>query len=685
MKSFKKYNNFITYINNYWFSKVDTEYNYYSFIVKFKENDPVLNRLYLTNNIIESIHQKLNSKLNNQPSNKLTFINALKNIFINDIIKNDTVKRYDFITKSLINLIEKEDLLNNIKWIDYDTFKFYLKKNLEADNYTKFSNVDNFIRIIELESENFISKDNYNLYRKYNNNNNENESKENINITNKINKKFVGFINLGKTCYINSILQILYHISLFRENILLSKTNKQKNNCLQQLKNLFFKYKNNKNINYLNTENFVNNFENENIDVNEQHDANEFFLNLLDKIEFRFKNTSNENLIKYLFQIRIKNTISFNNACNHIIIEENNIFCLNLDIGLNNNLNNSLYDYTSSKNLDINNKVYCSKCKKNNLAIKKIDIINLPKYLIVLLERFKYDNINNSIIKINKYFEFNQNLSLKDYIIDNKKNMNNNQDYLYKLKSIIIHKGSAISGHYFGLINDYEKELWFKCDDKEIKIIDKNFIPYLSFGNKVNLENDFNNDSSAYMIFYEKYNDNFCDLFDNVDIPDLTKNINLNTDINHLNNFINLNSDMSLDNCNDDNLAEDCNIDSFNENDMDSQINSFDESKEIINNTSKINTFNNYIDFYDKFNKLSLMNNEKNKDNINSEKKITNFSNKNNIENSKLGKDELTTLTEEILNRYFYNKKCKKRKKSNSEDSKNKKNFDNYKVKKNIK
>ena len=66
-------------------------------------------------------------------------------------------------------------------------------------------------------------------------------------------------------------------------------------------------------------------------------------------------------------------------------------------------------------------------------------------------------------------------------------------------------------------------------------------------------------------------------------------------------------------------------------------------------------------------------------------KKITTFSNQNNIENSKIGKDELTTLTEEILNRYFYNKKCKKRKNSNSEDSENKKKFDDYKVKKNIK
>ena len=95
---------------------------------------------------------------------------------------------------------------------------------------------------------------------------------------------------------------------------------------------------------------------------------------------------------------------------------------------------------------------------------------------------------------------------------------------------------------------------------------------------------------------------------------------------------------------------------------MDNQINSFDESNEIINNTSNINTFNNYIDFYDKFNKLSLMKNENNKENINNEKKIIILSNKNNIENSKLGKDELTTLTEEILNKYFYNKKGKKEK-----------------------
>ena len=44
-------------------------------------------------------------------------------------------------------------------------------------------------------------------------------------------------------------------------------------------------------------------------------------------------------------------------------------------------------------------------------------------------------------------------------------------------------------------------------------------------------------------------------------------------------------------------------------------------------------------------------------------KKITTFSNKNNIENSKFGKDELTTLNEEILNRYFYNKIMQKEKK----------------------
>ena len=82
-----------------------------------------LNKLYLTNNIIECLNSKINKFTGKYIPSKINFISSMKNIILNDTIKYDNYKRYDHISKSLILLIEKENLNNDYKWISYDTFK----------------------------------------------------------------------------------------------------------------------------------------------------------------------------------------------------------------------------------------------------------------------------------------------------------------------------------------------------------------------------------------------------------------------------------------------------------------------------------------------------------------------------------------------------------------------------------
>ncbi len=55
---------FIEYLNSYWFRKDIKEFNYSSFIEKYKENDKALQKLYITNNIIESLNSKINTVCN---------------------------------------------------------------------------------------------------------------------------------------------------------------------------------------------------------------------------------------------------------------------------------------------------------------------------------------------------------------------------------------------------------------------------------------------------------------------------------------------------------------------------------------------------------------------------------------------------------------------------------------------
>ena len=78
-------------------------------------------------------------------TNVQNFINSLNNIFINDTINNNTTIRHDYVTKSMILLIEKEKLNKKFKWIQYETFKLYLNMSLKNEDILE-NDIDNFIK-----------------------------------------------------------------------------------------------------------------------------------------------------------------------------------------------------------------------------------------------------------------------------------------------------------------------------------------------------------------------------------------------------------------------------------------------------------------------------------------------------------------------------------------------------------
>ena len=70
----------------------------------------------------------------------------------------------------------------------------------------------------------------------------------------------IGIINLGFTCYLNSIIQILFHFNEFRESILLCEVDDTENNVLNELV-IFFDGLKNKTQKYYNPISFINNFD----------------------------------------------------------------------------------------------------------------------------------------------------------------------------------------------------------------------------------------------------------------------------------------------------------------------------------------------------------------------------------------------------------------------------------------
>ena len=106
--------------------------------------------------------------------------------------------------------------------------------------------------------------------------------------------------------------------------------------------------------------------------------------------------------------------------------------------------------------------IQCEKCKKKTLFKKTLEIERLPKYLVLVLKRFKYILTNS--IKIQNLIKFPiDDLPLQNYV--SQKDIN----YKYNLFGIINHSGSLEWGHY----NSYFKvnDSWVCYDDSHVSEI----------------------------------------------------------------------------------------------------------------------------------------------------------------------------------------------------------------------
>ena len=138
------------------------------------------------------------------------------------------------------------------------------------------------------------------------------------------------------------------------------------------------------------------------------------------------------------------------------------------DIELNfvSNLNSCFENLSRTEKLDQENSWYCSTCKEHRQAYKTLELMKLPKFLIIQLKRFKSVTglFNNS--KNDTLVDFPiDNLNLDKYVVHRQ----NNQHYLYELFAINQHFGWSIGGHYTAFIKNEGQ--WYDFDDETVSPI----------------------------------------------------------------------------------------------------------------------------------------------------------------------------------------------------------------------
>ena len=465
-----------------------------------------------------------------------------KFIFLNNKYKNDENKKLLSILKekNLGEFLFSEVILYNCKE------NILSLENLDKNNcninytssYTFRESVDLFISLLmeKLKENNFQIVDYYlnklNEFHKncYWKSNNMLDWKLSFDEDKKI-TPFVGLKNLGCTCYMNSILQVFFNILPFRESLLKCECKEENKNSLYQLKKVFYflKYLN---VNYYTPTSFPDNFDDEILNVHLQMDVDEFFGNILDKIENRLKGTMNENLVKYFFQGRQNDNLTFQNGCTHHRTNTNSFYSVQLQIKNKKNLYESLDSLIEGELMNGDNCIFCPKCNFKLPVVKNQIFKTLPRILLFVLKRFEFNYDTMQKTKINDRYEFPLELDMLKYTDDYKKNKNCDNNEKYKLKSIVIHKGSSEGGHYYAIIKENKSGLWYEFNDTKISRFDIRRLEEETFGgyfqdeknNKVEINNN------AYLLFYEKIDQSDCENFDKIDSVNtfLTKNYNDN-------------------------------------------------------------------------------------------------------------------------------------------------------------
>ncbi|XP_076047681.1 ubiquitin-specific protease 7 isoform X2 [Oratosquilla oratoria] len=307
---------------------------------------------------------------------------------------------------------------------------------------------------------------------------------------------YVGLKNQGATCYMNSLLQVLYFTNQLRTAVykMPTESDDSTKSVALALQRVFHELQTSDKP--VGTKKLTKSFGWETLDSFMQHDAQEFLRVLLDKLETKMKGTCVEGMIPKLFEGK---TISYC-RCKHVDYTSSRtetFYDIQLNIKGKKNIYESFKDYITVETLEGDNKYDAGEHGLQE-AEKGVIFQTFPPVLHLHLMRFQYDPITDSNVKINDRYEFPERLNLDQFL-----QKADTTPATYVLHAVLVHSGDNHGGHYVVFINPRGDGKWCKFDDDVVSRCSKQEAIDHNFGGH---EDDVNltvkHCTNAYMLVY---------------------------------------------------------------------------------------------------------------------------------------------------------------------------------------
>ncbi|KAL2239260.1 UNVERIFIED_CONTAM: Ubiquitin carboxyl-terminal hydrolase 13 [Sesamum indicum] len=216
---------------------------------------------------------------------------------------------------------------------------------------------------------------------------------------------YVGLKNQGATCYMNSLLQMLFHIPYFRKVVYhmpTSVNDEPSTSIPMALQSLFYKLQHSERS--VATKDLTKSFGWDTHHAFLQHDVQEFNRVLCEKLEEKMKITVVEGAIQHLFEGHHKNYIECINV-DYKSSRQESFYDLQLDVKGCHDVYASFDKYVAIEHLDGDNKYHAGQYGLQD-AKKGVLFIDFPPVLQLHLKRFEYDFVQDGMVKINDRYEF---------------------------------------------------------------------------------------------------------------------------------------------------------------------------------------------------------------------------------------------------------------------------------------
>jgi len=321
----------------------------------------------------------------------------------------------------------------------------------------------------------------------------------------------IGLVNLGQTCYLNSLLQQLFMNFEFRKFILeINIPDKEKWPVVVQFQELFSA------LHFSSCSNYTPSALAEilGIDVTMQEDAHLFFTMLISRLEDSMPDKESKAKLQSFFGGR--NRSQTKGECGHVSESTDDYLNLSLTVKDKRNLTESLQEYVAGASLEGGDKFKCTTCEEQGKqayvnAMRRTGLETIPNNLILGLKRFRYESMDGGT-KVNDHFEFPPELDMAPFKLEYLSNPSKPvQPDKFELIGVIVHQGTLQFGHYWSYAKGHrtygqQPGSWFRMEDASVRPVELDYVLGECTGGDVKMNNgEYRERSdSAYILIYRR-------------------------------------------------------------------------------------------------------------------------------------------------------------------------------------